>query len=70
MTKEEVGSYLTKIRKTISESEAVIAQAELRIAETDRLLEKEGLTREQVLAMKPTREQLVAVNVGTEGQSP
>ena len=62
MTKEEVESYLAKIRATIAESEAAISQAELRIAETDRLLEKEGLTREQALAMKPTREQLVAVN--------
>ena len=62
MTKEEVEVYLKKIRQTIAESEAVVAQAELRIAETDRMLEREGITREQALAMKPTREQLLAVN--------
>lgn len=62
MEKEEVEEYLAKIRKTISESESAIQQAELRIAETDKMLEEQGLTREQVRAMKPTAEQIALVN--------
>ena len=54
--------YLAKIRKTIADSEDLIAQTELRIAETDRMLERQGLTREQVLAMRFTDAQMEAVN--------
>ena len=61
-TQEEIREYLAKIRKTIADSEALIAQADLRIAETDRLLESQGLTREQVLNFEVTREQKLAVN--------
>ena len=62
MKKEEVEDYLAKIRKTISESEALVEQAERRIAETDELLERFGVTREQLRQMKPTPEQLRLVN--------
>ena len=61
-TQEEIKEYLAKIRKTIADSEAVVAQADLRIAETDRLLASQGLTREQVLNFEITREQKLAVN--------
>ena len=58
----EMRAYLAKIRRTISESEALVAQAELRRAETDRMLASQGLTREQVEAMTFTPEQMTAVN--------
>lgn len=59
---KEAQAYLARIRRTISESEALIAQAELRMAETDRFLESQGLTRAQVEAMNFTEDQLKAVN--------
>lgn len=62
MTEEEVKGYLAGIRKTIADSNALIDQAKLRIAETDRLLAREGLTREQVLGFRITRDQMLAVN--------
>ena len=62
MDKREIEDYLAKIRKTISESEALVEQAERRIAETDELLERVGVTREQLRKMKPTPEQLQLVN--------
>lgn len=62
MTPEETKDYLAKIRKTIADSQAAIDAANLRIRETDRLLASQGLTREQVLGFKVTREQLLAVN--------
>lgn len=58
----ETQAYLAKIRRTINESEALVAQAELRRAETDRLLVSQGLTREQVEALTFSDEQLAAVN--------
>ena len=58
----ELQEYLAKIRKTIAESERVVSQAELRIAETDRMLEKQGLTREQVMGFRFSPEQREAVN--------
>ena len=58
----DVEAYLAGIRKTISDSEAVVAQAELRIQETDRMLAQQGLTREQVLAMQFSEEQVRAAN--------
>ena len=48
--KEDVRTYLARIRKTIADSKNMVAQAELRIAETDRMLERQGLTREQVFS--------------------
>ena len=59
---DEIKEYLAKIRKTIAESEAIVEQAGLRIQETDRFLAQQGLTREEVLNMSFTREQVLAVN--------
>ena len=58
----EMDAYLARIRKTIADSQNLVSQAELRIAETDRMLEQHGLTREQVMAMKFSDAQLEAVN--------
>ena len=60
--KNDVEAYLAGIRKTIADSNAVVAQAELRIQETDRMLAQQGLTREQVLAMQFSDEQVSAAN--------
>ena len=54
---KEVEEYLAKIRQTITQSENLIAEAEWRMAETDRFLESQGLTREQVLNLKLSGEQ-------------
>ena len=59
--KKDVDAYLARIRKTIADSERIVSQAELRIAETDRFLEQQGLTREQVMAMRFTDAQLEAL---------
>ena len=61
-TKDELEEYLAGIRKTIAESEAMVQQAELRMAETDRLLAAQGLTREQVMNFRITAEQRRLVN--------
>ena len=58
----DIEAYLARIRKTIADSNALVSQAELRIAETDRMLERQGLTREQVMAMKFSDAQMEAVN--------
>ena len=60
--KEDVRTYLARIRKTIADSKNMVAQAELRIAETDRMLERQGLTREQVMAMRFSDAQKRAVD--------
>ena len=49
-TSEELDEYLAGIRKTIAEGEALVEAAQLRMAETDRFLATQGLSREQVLA--------------------
>lgn len=59
---KDTKAYLDRIRKTIADSERAVAQAALRIAETDRMLEKQGLTREQVMAMRFSEAQLDAVD--------
>ena len=59
---KDLDEYLARIRKTIAESEALVAQTELRMRETDRLLESQGLTREQVLALRFSKEQKLMVN--------
>ena len=59
---KDVEEYLARIRKTIADSERVVSQAALRIAETDRLLERQGLTREQVMAMRFSEAQIESVN--------
>ena len=58
----EMDAYLAKIRKTIADSKSLVAQAELRVAETDRFLAGQGLTRAQVMAMSFTDSQREAVN--------
>ena len=62
----EIEAYLAMNRKTIAESERLDSQAELRIAETDRMLEQQGLTREQVLGMQFSDAQLAAANAELE----
>ena len=59
---KDLDEYLARIRKTIAESEALVAQTELRMRETDRLLESQGLSREQVLALRFSKEQKLMVN--------
>ena len=61
-SKNDVEAYLARIRKTIADSNAMVSQAELRIAETDRLLAEQGLTREQVMGFKFSGEQKLMVN--------
>ena len=61
-SKAEMDAYLARIRKTIADSKNLVSQVELRIAETDRMLERQGLTREQVMAMQFSDAQLDAVN--------
>lgn len=62
MTKEEMNETLARIRKTLEESQAAIDAAGLRIQETDRMLARQGLTREQVLGFRFTREQKMLAN--------
>ena len=58
----ETEAYLARVKKTVAASKALIQQAELRIAETDRLLEEQGLTREQVMSMHFSEAQFEAIN--------
>jgi len=60
--KREIDELMARTRKTIAESTALVDQAHLRIAETDRMLAAHGLTREQVLSLNFTREQKLAAN--------
>jgi len=62
VTPDEIRDYLAHIRKTVAESRAVVEQARLRIRETDRLLERQGLTREQVRNFRLTRDQIQMAN--------
>ena len=59
---KDIETYLARIRKTIADGRNAVSQAELRIAETDRMLERQGLTREQVLAMRFSEAQIEAAN--------
>lgn len=61
-SQEDIQRFLAHIRKTIADSESLVSQAELRIAETDRMLERQGLTREQVMKMHFTESQMEAAN--------
>ena len=58
----EIDECLKKVRKAISESEALVEQAERRMAETDELLARVGVTREELRRMRPTPEQIQIVN--------
>ena len=62
MNGNEIEECLKRVRKSISESEALVEQAERRIAETDELLERIGVTREELRRMRPTPEQMQLVN--------
>lgn len=55
-------AYLARIRRTIAESNRLVEAANLRIAETDRMLESQGLTRAQVMGFQFTPEQRDMVN--------
>jgi len=55
-------AYLARIRRTIEESNRLVDQVGLRIRETDRMLEQQGLTREQVMAMHFSDAQIEAAN--------
>ena len=59
---KDLNAYLARIRKTVEDSKRLVSQVGLRIAETDRMLEKQGLSREQVMAMRFTEAQVEAVN--------
>ena len=58
----ETEAYLARIRRTIEESNRITEQVDLRIRETDRMLESQGLTREQVMAMRFSDAQIEAAN--------
>ena len=55
-------AYLARIRRTIEASNRLVEQVGLRIRETDRMLEQQGLTREQVMAMHFSEAQMEAAN--------
>ncbi len=59
--RRETQAYLAKIRRTIQAGKEMVASVDLRLAETDRLLAQEGLTREQVANLTFTAEQKAAV---------
>ena len=59
---DETKAYLARIRWTIEASSRLVDEVGLRIAETDRMLERQGLTREQVLAMRFSEAQVAAAN--------
>lgn len=61
-TPQDIEQYLARIRKTIADSNRLVQQSELRIAETDRMLESQGLTREQVMGFHFSDEQREMVN--------
>ena len=61
-SKDGIEAYLARIRRTIADSGALVSQAELRVAETDRLLAEQGLTREQVMGFRFSGEQKLVVN--------
>ena len=60
--RDEIEELLARTRKNIAESRELVSQAELRIAETDRFLAEQGLTREQVMNMRFTPAQKLAVS--------
>lgn len=59
---EEVKAYLARIRKTVEASKALMESVDLRLKETDRLLEAQGLTRDDVRKMRFTPEQRARAN--------
>ncbi len=59
---DEVEACLARVRRTVAASRELLAMVEQRRNETDRMLASQGLTREQVEAMRFTPEQLKAAN--------
>ena len=59
---KELNEYLARIRKTIADSNNMLSQVQLRMDETDRMLERQGLTREQVMNMRFSEAQIEAAN--------
>ncbi len=62
MSQEEIAATLARARKTVKAAKALLLEADLRIQETDRFLAQQGLTREQVMAMRFTPEQRALAN--------
>lgn len=62
----ETEAYLAKIRKTVRESKNLVESAKLRMAETDRMLEDSGTTREEVMKFSFSFSQKEAVNAQLE----
>ena len=60
--KQEIEDTLARARKTVADSRDMMARVQLRMQETDRLLAKQGLTREQVRGFRFTHEQRQLVN--------
>jgi len=60
--RKETEAYLARIRKTIADSNRLVEQVGLRIRETDRMLEQQGLTRAQVMEMRFSEAQIEAAN--------
>ena len=58
----ETEAYLAKIRKTVRESKNLVESVKLRMAETDRMLENSGTTREEVMKFSFSESQKAAVN--------
>ena len=58
----EIEETLARARKTVADSHELINQVNLRLQETDRMLAKQGLTREQVRQFRFTKEQRLLVN--------
>lgn len=71
-TDQNTQAYLARIRRTIEESERMVEAVKLRMAETDRMLEKQGLTREQVLnfSFSPEQRELVNRELARNGMEP
>ena len=59
---KEVREYLARIKKTVEASQALMESVDLRLKETDRLLESQGLTRDEIRKMRFSKEQRVLAN--------
>jgi hypothetical protein len=68
---KETEEYLAKIRKTVEESKRMVESAKLRFAETDRMLEECGTSREEVMKMRftPEQKEAVSMELGRRGVS-
>ena len=59
---EDVRAYLARIKKTVEASRALMESVDLRLRETDRLLEAQGLTRDEIRKMRFTKDQRERAN--------